>query len=172
MNKTLPDVVTDVAWDCYDRLDRLQPGSEDAETVEHAISLALSERRPAKAKDLLLNDVLRNARHSVRRSRARYLQAVDETGHLASEGVATGATRGFIEVETPEDICIAKDLEQTLHAEACGCGRHGLRVLEGLLGGETSQMIATAAGVSVSTVNRTVRHLRNTVVALGYQEAA
>jgi hypothetical protein len=172
MKKTLPDVIVDVARECYDRLERLQPGSEDADTVEHAISLALSERRPAKAKDLLLKDVLRNARHSVRRSRARFLHAVNETAHLAAEGVATGATLGFVEVETPEDICIANDLEQTLHAEACRCGRHGPRVLEGLLGGETSQTIAAAAGVSKSTVNRTVRHLRDTVVALGYQEAA
>ena len=90
MKKILPDVVVDVARECYDRLDRLQPGSEDAETVEHAISLALSERRSAKAKDLLLNDVLRNARHSVRRSRARYVQTVEETGYLAAEGIATG----------------------------------------------------------------------------------
>jgi hypothetical protein len=172
MKKTLPDVVVDVARDCYDRLDRLQPGSEDAETVEHAISLALSERRPAKAKDLLLNDVLRNARHSVRRSRARYLQAVGETGHLAAEGVATGATRGFVEFETPEDICIANDLEQTLHDEACRCGRHGVRVLEGLLDGETSEAIAAAAGVSISTVQRTLRRLRGTVVDLGYEAAA
>ena len=172
MKKTLPDVAIDVARDCYDWLDRLQPGSEDAETVEHALSLVLSERRWAKPKDLLLHDVVRNARHSVRRSRARYLQAVDETGQFAAEGVATGATRGFVEVETPEDICIANDLEQTLHAEACRCGHHGPRVLEGLLDGETSQTIAAAAGVSMSTVNRTVRHLRNTVVALGYREAA
>jgi hypothetical protein len=172
VNKAVPDVVVDVARDCYDRLDRLQPGSEDAETVEHAISLALSERRWTKEKDLLRNDVLRNARHSVRRSRARYLKAIDEAGHLAAEGVATGATLGLVEVETPEDICIANELEQTLQAEACRCGRHGPRVLQGLLDGETSQTIAASAGVSMSTVNRTVRHLRNVVVALGYQEAA
>jgi hypothetical protein len=172
MTKIVPDVVIDVARDCYSRLDRLQPGSEDAEIAEHAVSLVLSERRPTKPKDLLLNDVLRNARHSVRRSRARYVQAVEESGHLAARDVATGATRGFVERETPEDICIANELGQILHAEACRCGRHGPRVLEGLLGGEPNHTIAAAAGVSMSTLNRTVRHLRKTVVELGYQEAA
>ena len=172
MNQTLPDVVVDVAVECYGRLARLQAGSEDADTVEHAVSLVLSERRDAKPKELLLNDVLRNARHSVRRSRARYLQAVEETGRLAAAGIATGGTGGFVTAETPAEICIANELEQALAAEACRCGHHGPRVLSGLLDGETSETIAAAAGVSMSTVNRTVRQLRDRVVALGYREAA
>ena len=134
--------------------------------------MVLSERRPTKPKELLLNDVLRNARHSIRRSRARQAAAIEETGRLATRGIATGATRGFVEHETPEQICLANELERWLREEARDCGRHGERVLDGLLAGETNSEIAVAAGVSITTVNRTMRRLRDTIVELGYRESA
>jgi DNA-binding MurR/RpiR family transcriptional regulator len=45
-------------------------------------------------------------------------------------------------------------------------------VLAGLIGGSTTREIATSAGVSASTVNRTVKRLRDTARTLGYREAA
>jgi hypothetical protein len=170
MAKELPDVVVDVATECYARISRLPEGSEEADAVEHAVSLVLSERRPEKDKLLLLDDVLRNGRHSVRRSRARRASAVEETGQLAARGIATGATRGFVEYETPEQICFANELERSLRKEASRCGDHGARVLDGLLRGETSSVIALGAGVSAATVNRTVRRLRDALIELGYRE--
>jgi hypothetical protein len=119
-----------------------------------------------------VNDVLRNGRHSVRRSRARQATAVEETGRLAERGITTGATRGFVECETPEQISLANELEGSLREEGRRCGRHGERVLDGLLGGETSSEIAVAAGISITTVSRTMRRLRDTVVELGYRKPA
>jgi D-alanyl-D-alanine carboxypeptidase (penicillin-binding protein 5/6) len=94
------------------------------------------------------------------------------TGRLAERGITTGATRGFVECETPEQICLANELERSLREEARRCGRYGQRVLDGLLGGETSSKIAVAAGVSITTVSRTMRRLRDTVVELGYRKPA
>ncbi|HEY2984638.1 MAG TPA: hypothetical protein VGJ38_10825 [Jatrophihabitantaceae bacterium] len=64
------------------------------------------------------HDVLRNGRHSVRRSRARQATAVEETGRLTERGITTGTMRGFVECETPEQICLANELERSLREEA------------------------------------------------------
>jgi hypothetical protein len=162
----------DVLVDLYARVRKLRDGSEEADAAERAISMTLSEKRRAKDKELLLNDVLRNGRHSVRRSRARFANAVEESGQLASRGIATGATRGFVDYETPEHHFLANELTRHLEQQACRCGRHGPRVLEGLLDGETSREMMTATGVSASTINRTVRRLRDAAIGYGYASAA
>lgn len=172
MNDALSDVGVEVALECYKRVRRLRDGSPEEEAAEHAILMALSSRRDQKDKPLLLHDVLQDGRRSTTRSRARYLTAVQESGHLAQRGVATGGTRAFVETETPEDICIARDLVHRLKHEAGQCGSHGPRVLEGLLDGETTREMATATGVSPVTVKRTVRRLRAAAVNAGYREAA
>src|SRR4051794_16001971 len=78
MKQALDDAVVDVVVDCHRRLRVADPGSEAADVAEHAISLALSPARPPKDRGLLLHDVLRQARHSVRRTRARRGRAVNE----------------------------------------------------------------------------------------------
>jgi hypothetical protein len=51
------------------------------------------------------------------------------------------------------------------------CERQRERVLDGLLGGETSSEFAVAAGGSITTVSCTMRRLRDTVVELGYRKS-
>jgi len=172
MKNDLNDVFVDVAHECYLRVRRLREGSEPAETAEHAITLLLSGDRPEKDKALMVHDLLTNARFSVRRSRARRNAAIESAGHLAARGIASGATRGPVEIDTPEDAVCAKELLGCLHTEACRCGVHGPQILTGLLNGATTREMAEAAGVSPSTVARTVRTLRQAVVASGYCEAA
>jgi hypothetical protein len=155
---------------CSDLAKRSREGSETEEAAEHAIVLALSEHREESGPLRLFADSLRNARFSVRRSRARRLRAVEECGQLAERGVATGLSPGFVDYETPEDRAVAREMIGCLHTEACRCGAHGRRVLAGLLGGETRGEIAASAGISPATVDRTIRKLKDS--ATDYQSAA
>jgi hypothetical protein len=170
----LDAVFVDVAAECYDRVQKLTGLGDglEAEAAERAIEMALFGNRPAKEPCLLLGDVLKNARFSVRRSRARNAVATDELRRLGQQKVATGGCRGFITDETPEDLVIARELGRCLHGEACRCGTYGVRVLEGVIGGESAQETAAAAGVSRATVDRTLRRLRKAAIAAGYREAA
>jgi hypothetical protein len=107
---------------------------------------------------------------SVRRSRARQARAVEKACRLAERGIATRPTRGFVEAATPEQLCLANELERALREEARGCGCHGESVLDGLLRGEARREPVTA-GVSTATVSRTMRKLRERVVELDYRGA-
>lgn len=172
MPEDLNEVFVEVALACYDRVRKLQPGSEDAEAAEHAISMALRGDRTEKDGGRLLADLLHNSRFSVRRSRARRLRAMEECGNLARQGIVTGAAPGLVDRETPETACIAGELSGHLSEEASRCGSHGPRVLRGLLADETYDEISNASGVSPATVSRTVRRLRDTVEANGLRRAA
>lgn len=172
---SLDDVYVDVAKECYRRVTELKEcfgDGEEAAIAEHAIEMALFGDRPLKDKDRLLDDVMRNARFSVRRSTARGLRATEEVGHLARRNMVTGGSPGFFDDERPEDIVMAHELEECLRDEACRCGKHGERVLAGLIIGESAHETAAAAGVSKATVDRAVRRLRAATVAAGYREAA
>jgi hypothetical protein len=160
----------EVALECQAMARRAPSGSESEEAAEHAVTLALGEGRTEDDPARLRRDVIRNARHSLRRGRARRLRVVAECGRLAQRGVATGMSRGFVETSTPEDQAIAREMLDCLQREARRCGAHGRSVLAGLLAGETVGGIATSAGVSTATVDRTIRRLRNS--AADYRSAA
>ena len=159
MKKTLDAPVVDVVVDCHRRLRAAAPGSEVADVAEHAISLALSPDRSPKDSNLLLHDVLRQARHSVRRSRARRARVVDDIGHLASQGVRTVA--GIAQsAETPETVVIAREQLRELSDYALCLGGPAPRVLAGMLAGETVRDTVLATGVSSATVERIQRRIR------------
>jgi len=172
MPEDLNEVFVDVALACYDRVRKLQPGSEDAEAAEHAISMALRGNRTERDRSRLLANLLHNSRFSLRRGRARRARAMEECRSLARQGIVTGAARGFIDRETPETTRIASELTERLSEEASRCGSHGPRVLRGLLADETYDEISNASGVSLATVDRTVRRLRETAEAAGLRRAA
>lgn len=155
---------------CSDLAKRSRAGSETEEAAELATVLAISERREERDPQRLLGDVLRNARFTTRRSRARRLRSVEECGRLAASGVATGLSLGFVDHDTPADRAVAREMIDCLHNEACKCGKHGTRVLAGLLGGETTREIASSTGVSPATVDRTIRRLKDS--ATDYASAA
>ena len=172
MEGHLNQAYLDVALECYRRVRVLREGTEDAEVAEHAISLALERRDSELDAPLLLHDVLRNSRHSIRRGRARLRSAVAEAGQLALRGVASGGTPGFEQRDSPERICAMRDDLRALRDTAASCGPHGRRVLVGLLAGETSAETAVAAGISRATVERTVRRLRDAANDTGLRAAA
>lgn len=172
MYPTLSGATVEVVERCQRHLLLLEPGSEAADTAEHAITLALSPDRPPKDADLLFGDVLRDARRTVLRSHARRLRAVKEAGHMAAQGFATGGTAGFTDHDTPESCCLARELIGLLGTRATALGGVAPRVLAGLLADETEAETAAAAGVSRSTVTRIRRALRTCARDHGYLPAA
>lgn len=172
MEEALNGAAIEAVERCQRRLWSLRPGSEAAEATEHAITLALSLDRPPKDPDLLLGDVLRDARRTVVRSATRRLRVVCEAGQLAAQGVATGAAAGFVTHDTPESQVFARELLGLLQARAARLGGVAPRVLDGLLAKETELETAVAAGVSRSTVTRIRSSLRGHAREHGYHPAA
>jgi hypothetical protein len=157
--------------ECYRRARAALPGSERADVAEHAVTLMLG-RTGAEGQRWLLENVLRNARHSVRRSRQRHLRLIESSRQLAMRNQPTGATRGFIDHDSPESLVLAAELKDLLAAKAAEIGPVAQRTLVGLLAGETLEETAADAHVSVSTVKRVRRQLRVCASAAGYCAAA
>lgn len=157
-----------VAIACYDRARRFAPGSVHAEASEHAVSLSLNRGSGDGDFDDLLDDVLRNGYHSVRRARARRNRALGECTYLASQGVATGGTRQFTAIDSAADRCAASELLDSLTEEANSIGSHAPGVLAGLIVGDSTRQIAADTGVSTSTVDRTIKRFRVRATADGY----
>jgi hypothetical protein len=172
MQEPLSDAAVEVVERCQRRLRLLEPGSETAEVVEHAMTLAMSSGRPSKAPDFLFGDALRDARRTIVRSRNRTLRVVRETGRLATQGVRTGATAGFIDSESPEQRVLARELVAILRQHAHDLGGPAPRVLDGLLTDEPELETAAAAGVSRSTVTRLRRAFRSCASLNGYAPPA
>jgi hypothetical protein len=168
MTHTLSATAGEVVERCQRHLKLLEPGSEAAEITEHAISLALSPRRPDKQSELLLGDVLRDARRTVVRSKARHLRLVSDVGRFAEQGIATGGLSGFADQDTPELRLLARELIELLRTRAQELGGTAPRILAGLLVDETELETAAAAGVSRSTVTRVRRTLRAYATEQGY----
>lgn len=168
MNQALSGAAGEVVERCQRHLRLLDPGSDAAEVTEHATTLALSPDRPAKDPELLLGDALRDARRTVARSRTRRLAVVADAGRMAAQGIATGATAGFVDEDSPERRLLARELITLLRTRAAEIGEPAPRVLAGLLTEETELETAMAAGVSRSTVTRIRRNLRACATENGY----
>lgn len=172
MDQALSGAAGEVVERCQRHLRLLDPGSDAAEATEHAITLAMSPDRPPKDPDLLLGDVLRDARRTVGRSRTRQLRVVGEVGRMAAQGITTGGFGGFVDEGSPERRVLARELIGLLRVRAVEIGDPAPRVLAGLLAEETELETAAAAGVSRSTVTRIRRTLRTCARSNGYVPAA
>jgi hypothetical protein len=145
---------------CYRQAQAARPGSESSEAAEHAVLLTLSTARPEKPSGLTSFDALRDARHSVRRSRARRARALEAAAHLAGQGIRLAAAGPPADLVTPEQRAITRELLDCLIARARELGPPAPRVLAGLLVGESENDTASALAVSRATVSRTRRALR------------
>lgn len=138
----------------YSRLQRLAPGTKEAEITEHALSLALSiERQPINV-SFFFHDVLRNARHSIHRTQTRHIALINKL----TEDSARAAKNA--DYETPEANCIAREMETRLWKVAALEGLHAVRCLEGMLRGESIAETAAACGISPRSVNRARHKIR------------
>lgn len=153
---------------CYNRARRFPPGSVHADASEHAVTLCFNRTDADKPAEKLLDDVLRNSYHSVRRSRKRGSRTAEECARLGADGVSTGGCSPLSSVDATVDACLAGELLGSLQDEAARVGQHGPTVLAGLIAGDTTSEIATRAKVSSSTVDRTIKRLRRRATADGY----
>lgn len=151
---TLPssDVRWDVLQDLYSRLQKLTPGTKEAEIAEHAISLALNPRRQSKDATFFLYDVLDNAKHSILRTQTRRNALLKKFTAYSAHVVHN--------YETPEAICIAQEIEAKIREAAGKLGPNIVRCLDGMLVGESVSQTAAACGISRRSVDRARQKIR------------
>ena len=177
------------------------PGSRYSVGIEKAIDYALSPRRDQPEVAFLKHDVLRNARLAVRRSAKSEDRTVAEVASLCAPpdqafdgwlrvsrrvldgrtgrpGVHTAGPGGrvagtaIVESTTPEDIAVARDLEDRLRATVADeLGSFTSNVLEGLLCGETVSESAQRLDTSPRTIDRARSSVRVRARALLSPEA-
>jgi hypothetical protein len=153
-----PKLSQDIRWDVveklYSRLQRLTPGTQEAEAIDHAITLALNPERQAQNVSFLVYDVLRNARYSRRRTQKR-------CGELSKKlNVYATQTAAHLNCKTPEAICIAQEIEVKIRETLAQRDSHIMRCFEGMLLGESISETATACGISRRSVDRARQKIR------------
>ena len=124
--KLSQDIRWDVVGKLYSRLQRLTPGTQEAEAIDHAITLALNPERQAQNVSFLVYDVLRNARYSRRRTQKR-------CGELSKKlNVYATQTAAHLNCKTPEAICIAQEIEVKIRETLAQRDSHIMRCFEGM----------------------------------------
>ncbi|MFB8382564.1 hypothetical protein [Streptomyces rubiginosohelvolus] len=136
--------------------------------IDTALNLALGEQRAADNVDYLCRNLLRDARRTTSRSRASNRAAAagrplaDARHRRLVEHRNDGSVQAeLITFETPEEQVIANEIVARLRNFAESIGHHGPSCLQGMLEGETVAATASSAGVSVATVERARRALRD-----------
>ena len=161
------DVRTDVVRHLYAVARRHPPGSEMHEIASYAVLLAMSAGREARSSRFLLRNAWRDARRILRRRRHREptVDPLDEWSALGRR-IAEGDIRYAVEHVTPASICIARDLEERVRAEARAIGPDGPACLDGLLTGETLAQTAARLDVQPGTVKRIRQRIREIAARL------
>ncbi len=155
-NYFAPDIRWDVVGKLYSRLQRLTPGTQEAEAVDHAITLALNPERQAQNVSFLVYDVLRNARYSKQRAQKRRSELFKKLNAY------TRQTAAHINNETPEAVCIAQEIEVKIREILAQGDSYMIRCFDGMLVGESISETATACGISRRSVDR-ARHKIRTI---------
>lgn len=140
---------------------------EYLDVLDTALNLTLGHKRVAENPDLLFRNVIRDARRTIRRSQATARQnaACRPLPDAARRRVCTTATDGapaaeMITHDTPEARVIAAETLQELRAFASTLGAHGPACLQGMLDMLTVTDSAKQTRMSVATVERARRALR------------
>jgi hypothetical protein len=157
----------------YDRLasvERLRPGSPEAQDLEAAITLLIDGRVTSSASRHRLHDALRRARFlRVQADRKRgpanaRLAARVEWSRPDGDAFDGHRSEAAEPVDPlgPEEVVVALETARWL-ARPCpaGAGRHAERVLAGLLRQDDAATTAASIGVSRSTVVRCIALLRS-----------
>ncbi|MEV2274581.1 hypothetical protein AB0I72_03255 [Nocardiopsis sp. NPDC049922] len=140
---------------------------EYLDILDTALNLTLGHRRVAEEPDLLCRNVIRDARRIIRRSQANSRRSAARRP-LADAGrrrVYATATDGSCVVEmvtnnSPEAHAIASETLRELSVFAVTLSPHGLACLQGMLDMAAVPASASEIGVSVATVERARRALR------------
>jgi hypothetical protein len=133
------------------RLQKLNPGSQEAEIIEHAISLAIDSHNQEQNLTFFRYDLIRNAKFSIRRTKARQSQlwqkVLLDTPHLI------------------EDInsYSAMELEATLRGVVTTAGKNLEQCFHDMLNDKDVAATALSCGVSQRTANRLRQKIRQIV---------
>lgn len=151
----------------YSKQRRRPWDGEFLDVLDTALNLALGPKRAAETPDLLCRNVIRDARRTIRRSQATARQnaACRPLPDAARRRVCTITADGvsaaeMITHDTPEARVIAAETLQELKVFAAKLGAHGPACLQGMLDMLTVADSAKQTGVSVATVERARRALR------------
>lgn len=127
------------------------PGSQRYDEIEHAIDLALSERR--KPGKFFIRNVLRDSKRILNRQRARVkIVSLDQMGKLDSERFEPFTPPSRIDYSTPLAILEQKDTQLRLVEDAGGNRTITEATLAGLIKGETLKETAQTLDVSTSSI--------------------
>lgn len=136
----------DCRWDAVRKLQQrlycLQPGSEVAEIVEHAISLAINSKSQELNYKFFYYDTIRNARFSVLRTKIRQRRLLKKAACLADRWAESPETYTLSNLETELREIIAQSDE---NLAIC---------FDAMISGESVSATAVACGVSQRTVDR------------------
>ncbi|AJC56658.1 hypothetical protein [Streptomyces sp. 769] len=161
------DVRVEAMCRLYSKQKKRAWDGEYLDVLDTALNLTLGHKRAAEAPDLLCRNVIRDARRTIRRSQATARQnaACRPLPDAARRRVCTTVTDGaptaeMITHDTPEARVIAAETLQDLRAFAFTLGAHGPACLQGMLDMMTVADSAKQTRMSVATVERTRRALR------------
>ena len=150
---------------------RFAPGSLQADTVDRAISLALSDSRDDSTPAFLHRNVLRDGRKLTARSRSKEIP-FDPTETSSGLGECLPAGSLVDALNTPENLAVAGDFQTRLTAKVLSsCGDAGRICLDGLLQGASVRESAAESGLSTRQVRHTRARIRTAAAKL-HAEAA
>lgn len=135
----------------YTTLEKHSPGTQRYEEIDHAIDLALSERRePDK---YFVRNVLRDSSRVLKRQRAKVkIVSFDQMGKLDGESYEPFTPPQLIDYSTPLTILEQKDTQLRLVEDAGGNRTITEATLAGLIKGETLKETAQTLDVSTSSI--------------------
>jgi len=143
------------------RLQDLNPGSSEADITEHAISLAIDSQCQAKNWKFFYYDRIKNARFSLRRTKARQSRAYLK------------AALNFPAYSKDAESYAALELEEQLRVVVSASGKNLSQCFDDMLNGKSVAATALACGVSQRTANRLRQKVREIVQTyLNAQDAA
>lgn len=148
-----------------DRRAVYRPGSDTERIADHAVDLALSDRRPAADTGQLCRDAWRNSAHSYYRARTREQQALARwAATLTIVDDEDGSD--IVDQASPQDILsdIGPFCDLAL-TQAATLGPAGPALVRRLMAGDTIAEAAAAAGISRASGYRLIRSLRGLLTA-------
>jgi len=150
-----------VVLELQQSLQQLNPGSLEAEIIEHAITLAIKSRNPEQNLKFFRYDLIRNARFSLKRTKARQRRLWQKVSL---------ATPAWVEDTAPY---VSLKLESQLRLMLSKSGNYLNQCFTDMLDGKSIASTAIACGVSQRTANRLRQKVRQIVQAyLDAQEVA
>ncbi|MBW4559705.1 MAG: hypothetical protein KME32_00880 [Mojavia pulchra JT2-VF2] len=143
------------------RLKTLNPGSPEAEILEHAVSLAINSKSQEENLKFFRYDIIRNAKFSIQRTKIRQRRLCRKVALLTPTW------------NEEVKLYASSDLEAQLSMVIAASGKNMSKCFEDMINGKSVAATALACGVSQRTANRLRQKVRQIVqIYLDSQEPA